>query len=36
MYIKLVKLEMKDWLFLYRSLKLDGFEIGDVFDVCWV
>lgn len=35
MYTKPVKPEMKDWSSLYRSSKLDGFEIGDVSDVCW-
>ena len=33
MYTKPVKPEMKDWSSLYRSSKLDGFEIGDVSDV---
>lgn len=33
MYTKPVKPEMKDWSSLYRSSKLDGFEIGDVSDI---
>ena len=33
MYTKPVKPEMKDWSSLYRSSKLDGFEIGDVSEV---